>query len=253
MRSWLDHFNLPSADIFDIDPRFLAPLKQLEALSLLCDVTLQHRTRKPDLNQLDLPNLRELRLSLERGDPWSISIMLLAKLAASSTAGIRVLDLDGTKYRLMSRRLIRPFLPLFIHVVHFTWDFWFAQEPIEKSARNGVVALLGAMTSLRSIHIATWTLEEWAFDALDPIDMPIDRKLLDTLATLSSLHDVTLIVYAGVLDKDHIISFIDSHTPLRYLSIRILQGGWTSEERENVRKAAKEARVAFSYSVGPLE
>ncbi|KAL8293311.1 hypothetical protein RQP46_000012 [Phenoliferia psychrophenolica] len=79
------------------------------------------------------------------------------------------------------------------------------------------------MTSLQSICISMWALLDEDFDYT--YDNPaIDTTLFDTLATLSNLHTVNLIVDEGTLDESKVVGFIESCKSLKILSLHVKTG-----------------------------
>ncbi|KAL8279492.1 hypothetical protein RQP46_008054 [Phenoliferia psychrophenolica] len=224
--------------------QFLSPLQALEVLDLegqnLRRFEIKHN---PHFNSLALPRLRTLRINLmERADDFPSTVF--AKLAARSTTGIQELDLKSTPLSFLKSKVVEPLLPHIINLVHLSWDA--PHDLLLKSTQDTLLALLGALEKLEYISIPMWNVA--ADMVLDvPFDkQPLDHTLFDTLATLPSLHTVVLNVEEGNLSSSHVISFLDSHKPLRFLSIHFLQGTWTREERDAVEKAADQAGVAFS-------
>ncbi|KAL8276823.1 hypothetical protein RQP46_010754 [Phenoliferia psychrophenolica] len=233
--------------------RILIPLKALEVLDLDISVYDCDNDQYTHLiPHLTLPRLNKLQMVLTDDDiPFSDT--LLRTLATNSTVGIHKLTLNHTRMDSLGDRLSLSTVPLIpspqiTKIKHFTWTPWAATP--EPEARDAVLALVGSMTGLQSIEISTWTLEHdrWAAFPAPRDNEPIDATLFDTLATLPSLHSVTLTAMEGILDELPVVSFIQSHHPLHHLSISFETiAGWTPEQRGRVEEAAHKAGVVFKY------
>ncbi|KAL8276448.1 hypothetical protein RQP46_011150 [Phenoliferia psychrophenolica] len=165
-------------------------------------------------------------------------------LGAQSHSGF-----DHTAKYLSAQSLPNIIEPLLLHVtkvVYLTWDAPLYVGPVQDNARDAVLALLGAMTQLMSLSVPTWINIRFWIDGTPEDQQPIDHTLFDTLATLPSLHNLTLNVNGGHLSTDHVVTYLESHKSLRSLSFHFSQGTWTREEREAVEEAADRAGVAFS-------
>ncbi|KAL8279502.1 hypothetical protein RQP46_008064 [Phenoliferia psychrophenolica] len=200
--------------------QFLIPLKALEVLDLEVQYYEYHEPNSSTthLNYLSLPHLRNLRIQL-KGTVDDFPSALLNTLAAKSTNGIRILDLQLSPLHYLDPQAIDPLLPHLSNVVRLTWE---APLPYPVPTR--------ARATNRK---------------------PIDHTLFDTLATLSSLEAVKLIVRQWALSSDHVIAYLDSHESLQSLSIQFVSySTWTPKERDTVKDAAERAGVAFSFSQG---
>ncbi|KAL8293378.1 hypothetical protein RQP46_000079 [Phenoliferia psychrophenolica] len=200
-----------------------------------------------------LPHLRTLRIRLRYAT--SFHNALLCALASKSTAGIKMLDLTHTDYSHISPAAIAPLIPHVASVVHLAWtpetDFR-GEQVLNTSTRDALLELLGAMSSLQSIEISTWSHSDQWDDENDEDALPIDTSLFDTLATLPSLQTVNILVKVGTLEADQaeqVISYITSHRPLRSLSITLERpGAWTREQCARVEEASEKVGVVFVYN-----
>ncbi|KAL8279480.1 hypothetical protein RQP46_008042 [Phenoliferia psychrophenolica] len=206
----------------------LIPLQALEVLDLDLELYFQHKRDPTDyFSTLSLPNVRKLRIRLE-GRTDDHPNVLFSRVAAHSTHGVQVLDLQSSTLCTLSSEVIEPVLPHLANIVDLTWD----------APR--------AMTSLRRISMPMWTTYTPSIRNFPKSQRPIDHILFDTLGTLPSLHTVRLNVEEGNLSSSHVLTFIDSHKPLQSLSIHFSQDTWTREERDAVKEAADRAGVALS-------
>ncbi|KAL8276830.1 hypothetical protein RQP46_010761 [Phenoliferia psychrophenolica] len=218
----------------------LAKLPGLQAF----DLTTNYYRVRPEYSALleksSLPRLRRLRIHLE--DQFSVD--LFGALVTCSDR-LRSLDLDWSKSNLVPIHVIRNISP---NLVHFTWN----EEPptsvnSEGDWRRDRLALLSAMTSLKSIRIAAWRLETERYDNDNNRFPKLDPDLLQTLATLPSLHTVTLTLPGrdGEHNPDQLIDYIFSHKSLRALPTKI-SDRWTDGQRARVAAAADEAGVTLN-------
>ncbi|KAL8290278.1 hypothetical protein RQP46_003217 [Phenoliferia psychrophenolica] len=207
--------------------RILIPLKELQALELHIYQYSDTHEIKPLIDRLALPKLCNLRILLHP-QPTAFSHTLFAALVASSTAKIQVLDLGPTPFYSISSQSNKSFIPQASDLLHFTWTPD-PEFPLNEDNRAAVLELLGAMTSLRSITIPAWQFwtdesddddgdEPADEDSFDFYNFPADPKLLDTLATLPSLHTVQVLVHLGRLSEEHILSLIEQ--------MRLMESNW---------------------------
>ncbi|KAL8290300.1 hypothetical protein RQP46_003239 [Phenoliferia psychrophenolica] len=252
--------------------RILIPLKELQALELHIYQYSDTHEIKPFLDRLALPRLCNLRILLHP-QPTAFSYTLFATLVASSTTEMQVLDLGPTPFYAIPLQSKESFIPQASHLLSFTWTPE-PEYPLDEDTRAAVLELLGAMTSLRSITIPVW--QSWPDDLVDDDDSDdsddsyskpevdkyeeflkrdgffgtsADPQLLDTLATLPSLHTVQLLVQLGNLREGHVVSFIEQFKSLRVLHLvaKLPHHSWTREQRRRVEEAGEGAGVTFKY------
>ncbi|KAL8293305.1 hypothetical protein RQP46_000006 [Phenoliferia psychrophenolica] len=230
--------------------RILTPLKRLQVLDLATRFSNQVQYEHA-LEQFTLPNLHTLRIRLID----AFDVALVGALTKGSSAQIRRLDLKGTDFELAPFNTIESIIPHLANLVHFTWSSA-AATPIQYEASElDFVALLESMTSLQSISLSVWVIDqERDVNAANPFDkLPVDPKIFDALRSLPSLQNVNLIARMGTLDEELVITFVKSHLPLQTLSIHLeTTSRWSREQQGRVEEAAEEAGVAFSYSDGEL-
>ncbi|KAL8276824.1 hypothetical protein RQP46_010755 [Phenoliferia psychrophenolica] len=170
--------------------RILVPLKALEVLDLGIETYRHDGQYQSLLPQLSLPRLHSLHMNLS-GDAFAFSDALFRTLATDSSAGIHTLALAATPYHTLGDlyNIEYPY-PQIAKLLHFSWIDAPWDGPrhgaLEPETRDGVLALVGSMTSLRSIKMSTWILEGYDRNS-EPEDLPIDPSLFDTLATLPFL------------------------------------------------------------------
>ncbi|KAL8279475.1 hypothetical protein RQP46_008037 [Phenoliferia psychrophenolica] len=225
--------------------------KTLEVLNVAC---YHYHKEDYNLDNLSLPNLRTLRLQLESSsrDPPNT---LLAILAARSTTGLQVLDLRETDESNISFKILQPLLHLVTNIRHFIWTPGYL-GPFElwDYDRDGLLALLGAMTSLEYLHLPLWTIDRGFEGAVSGTQT--DLALFDTLVALPSLQIIDLIVEGAELDHNRVITYLETCKPLRFLSIHFERERgrhynrctWTREQRDTVGEAADRAGVTFVCS-----
>ncbi|KAL8279500.1 hypothetical protein RQP46_008062 [Phenoliferia psychrophenolica] len=221
--------------------RILAPLKELQVLDLRTTEGYSYSTQDftAELGRLALPNLRELNFNL---DPLAHSFTdaLFVALATKSTVGIRSVKIHPGQSRL-STEFLEYLIPHVANLVHFSWTpSAFKRAQVPESVQVAVLNFLGAMKSLQSIEIMTWT------HTLDPADPKpsVDTKLLDTLATLPTLRNVKLRIHNGRLDEKRIIALFTACSTLK--KFRIDFNGrpiWTRVQKDRVHDAARESGV----------
>ncbi|KAL8276855.1 hypothetical protein RQP46_010786 [Phenoliferia psychrophenolica] len=106
-----------------------------------------------------------------------------------------------------------------------------------------------------SIKLLAWRLNTELYDEVNNPFPKFDPKLFETLATLPSLHDVTLycpwqnisdedVRPIKTYDADQIITYIESHESLRTLHT-VKPHRWTQEQTGRVEAAARQAGVAL--------
>ncbi|KAL8293393.1 hypothetical protein RQP46_000094 [Phenoliferia psychrophenolica] len=191
-------------------------------------------------------------LRLERNTFNNALICALANL----TAGIKVLACTNFNIRSVPFAPVELLVPIVASLVDFTWTpgrGFIVGSNLSKGARDEILALLGAMKSLKSIHIALWIYVQQPILHLIDDYQPTDPGLFDTLATLPSLSTVKLLVNSGKLGEEHVISYLKSHDALRFLSTRFETDGrwtlsWTPEQRRRVEDASEGAGINFTYS-----
>ncbi|KAL8278724.1 hypothetical protein RQP46_008793 [Phenoliferia psychrophenolica] len=230
--------------------RLLIPLTHLEILHL--DVMTVDKSDWPN-TELALPHLRELIAGR------SPSLRTMKALTGSATR-LSTLDLS-----LRSTDCFPDLMPLVSTLSYFCWAP--ERQPLDEGARDNVLKLLGAMTSLKSAVLPIWTLgDPRAFDNdmaiydhahyyrgdWDRWDLPpADRTVFDVLATLPLLHSVRLIADIGMLEAADVMDFMKTLPSLRDLVVysprSSRRSGWSHDLIERVRAAGEEAGVAFVY------
>ncbi|KAL8276835.1 hypothetical protein RQP46_010766 [Phenoliferia psychrophenolica] len=231
--------------------RILSPLKGLQTLEL--DFVKCYTPPEEGSPILDnVPHLRTLRTRIS-GDPDKFVDSLLLHTLGT---GLQTLDLKDTQFGMLT--IINPtdyaksLVPSLSHLIHLTWMSH--QIDVDVDEQVAVRTLIGAMTSLQSISIMMWALEDRRVVTRGTYPnrhhFDVDPKLLDTLKTLPALHTVELFVESARFDDEGpVISFIESHDALRSLHIHLkTTSGWTREQRDRVEAAGEAAGVVVGYT-----
>lgn len=228
----------------------LIPLIALESLDM-ANVRFTDTAINIDLlDKVICRNLLQIRTVVN----YYVDKPVFIRLASTSTR-FRTLHLDRTSLIGITSSL-PSHVPLVASIVHLTWTP--SRVPVSEDDRDSVLTFVGAMTSLETLLMPMWTIGDYStflWGSIRPgtdktvFDRePVDTSLLATLAALTHLRAVELIVQIGTLDDDPIASYVRAGPALRAVSIEVRNArSWSSEQRERVQAAGEEAGVTFSY------